>query len=274
MPFFSSLIFTGTRVGGQRERQVQAFETGTAYFARDYPSTTAYDAFSQKRETDEKDKWERKPPAKRANFDKLGTRSPWRADWEVVLGLKNATQDNVSKNGKGEEFAPAQREEMDEMTVNGSIARPWLLRGAEVSGILSNVSKLFNHGAGLLSEINRLRLKRGQEPLGADIRGDDLLKGALVSIKVMMCSRGAPEDLAVIYSVGDDEARKWEKDFKDGCLAAKGPDDESPEEIEVCFRSGCEDCRTQHFVSVIRSKTSARTDHRICYYWPILSFSR
>ena len=87
MAFFNSLIFTGTRVGGQRERQTHAFEAGTSYFPRDLPTSTGYDAYATARAKEEKARWDRKPPAKRPNYEKLGTISPWRADWHGILGL-------------------------------------------------------------------------------------------------------------------------------------------------------------------------------------------
>lgn len=86
MPFLPSLIHTGTRVGGQRERASQAFEAGAAYCPRDFPCTEFYNKCWDERAVKEKAKWDRTPPAKRANYKKLGTRSPWRADWKLCLG--------------------------------------------------------------------------------------------------------------------------------------------------------------------------------------------
>ena len=39
MPLLSSLTHTGTRVGGQRERETQRREAGCVYFPRDYVGT-------------------------------------------------------------------------------------------------------------------------------------------------------------------------------------------------------------------------------------------
>lgn len=226
MPFFSSLTFTGTRVGGQRERQTQAFEAGTAYFPRDYPSASGYEVYATAREEEEKARWERKPPAKRPNFEKLGTRSPWKADWEVVLGLAARVEE--------EGFVTTQREEqIAEVEQSTKAVPPWLLRGSEVSTILSSVSKLFNHGAGLLQEINRLRLKRSHDPLDGSIKADELLKAALISVRVKMCKRGAPDDLALIYSMTDDEIKKWEKALQKSKHNGVTLDEETLEEVEV-----------------------------------------
>lgn len=214
MAFFTSLIHTGTRVGGQRERQTQTFEAGTSYFPRDFPSTTLYEQYAKKRELEERAAWARKPPAKRINYKKLGTRSPWWADWEVVLGLAAAKESDESEE-PDEALVSTQREapqtepNMD-VDAEQSTARPWILRGTEVGTILTSISMQLNHTSGLLEAINKLRQKRAMVPLDVSTK-DDLLKGALVPIKVTMCTRGAPGDLAAIYSIEDDEVRLWNK---------------------------------------------------------------
>ncbi|KAH9927049.1 POP1-domain-containing protein [Amylocystis lapponica] len=222
MPLFSSLTYTGTRVGGQRERQTQAFEAGCAYFPRDYPCTDAYAAYADDREDEDRERWERKPPAKRTNFEKMGTRSPWRPDWGVVLGVEeppseliSAQRDDVAAEGRGEP---------------GKEARTWLLRGADVPAIVENLSSMLNPGAGLLDCVNQLRSKRKQDPLEASLRADELFKTALVLVRVILCGRGAPEDLAVIYSVDDDEARQWtnaEALRKQGTISLEEGEDET-----------------------------------------------
>ncbi|KAJ7670280.1 NUC188 domain-containing protein [Mycena rosella] len=195
IPFFSSLTFTGTRVGGQRERQTQAFEAGTAYFPRDYPFCAAHDAFVSARETEESARWERTPPAKRANYKRLGTRSPWRADWGVVLGLEASKDADV----------PTQREAGD------SDAQPWLLRGPTVRGLIARLHTTPPPGrsAALTDELNGLRRRRTMDPLA--VAPTALLLGALVRVRITMCTRGKPQDLGIIYAVDDAEARMWRR---------------------------------------------------------------
>lgn len=268
MAFFSSLTFTGTRVGGQRERQTQAFEAGIAYFPRDYPSSSGHDIYATAREQEEKARWERKPPAKRPNFEKLETRSPWKADWEVVLGLQSA-------DAEEEGYVTTQREEpVMEVEQGTKTVVPWLLRGSEVSAILSSISKLFNHGAGLLQEINRLRLKRGHDPLDGSIKADQLLKAALVSVRVKMCKRGAPDDLALIYSITDDEAKKWEKALQKSRNNGVALDEETPEEVEVGspdnLLAGPE---TDKSDAALRNQTSRIFSYRLRDHWAFFAFS-
>ncbi|KZT11889.1 POP1-domain-containing protein [Laetiporus sulphureus 93-53] len=205
MPFFSSLTYTGTRVGGQRERQTQAYEGGCAYFPRDYPLTAAYDEYADDRAEEERTKWERKPPAKRVNYEKLGTRSPWKPDWGVVLGLESSPEED--------DLVPTQREEPP-ATAGGTKTdrdiRPWLLRGTDAPSLVDKLmSTMLNPGAGLLDYMNQVRMKKGLSQLNGGFKADELWKGALVLVRVLMCGRGNPEDLATVYRVDDAEARKW-----------------------------------------------------------------
>ncbi|KAJ6619451.1 POP1-domain-containing protein [Mycena sp. CBHHK59/15] len=213
MSFFSSLTFTGTRVGGQRERQTQAFEAGTAYFPRDYPLCAAYSTYARQRETEERSRWERTPPAKRANFERLGTRSAWRPDWGVVLGIEEAPADLA--------LVPTQREA-------GSAVQPWLLCGSVVRMIVARLLTVADRAAALLEELDSLRRKRVLDPLTA--KPEALLQGALVRVRIMPCTRGNPEDMAVIYSVDDAEARMWGRVLGKS-RASTGADDDSPDEV-------------------------------------------
>lgn len=217
-------------MAGQRERQTQAYEAGALYFPRDYPFTAAYTTYSMDREKQERESWERKPPAKRVNYDKLGTISSWKADWATLLGLQRDSQER----GEEEGLVTTQRDIQvaDKGDVQKNV-KPWLLRGCETQKILDSVYKVFNPGAHLLEEMGRLRLKRSQEPFSVDLKAADLLQGALVNVKLVMCSRGAPEDLSIIYSVGNEEARRWEKLLQNFTTSAMDPEEETPEELQV-----------------------------------------
>jgi ribonuclease P/MRP protein subunit POP1 len=231
MAFLNSLIFTNTRVAGQLQRQTQAYEAGTMYYPRDYPFTRAYDTYALDRESTDKGAWERKPPAKRVNFEALGTKSPWCADWEVVLGISIQEEERPDSLA----FVTTQRETVSEMNAEKPIIKPWLLRGSEVPKILSSIFSVFNHGAIVLLEINKLRLKRGLAPLSNDVKSADLLKSALINVKISMCSRGAPQDLAAIYSLTDDLYKKWGKALLLRASSGISLEDETPQEAEVRY---------------------------------------
>ena len=226
MPFFSSLTYTGTRVGGQRERATQYFEACRPNYPTDYPATDAYDDYAEQREDEEKSRWERKPPAKRVNYSKMGIRSPWRADWEVLLGLVDPEEQNLDAMDESEDLLPAQREEASEpqevsndsrqtkltSRYNDEFPDPnrpraWLLQGPAVKPALDAAESSLICSTGLVHYLNSLRAKRGLESLDFSQKAEDIWKTALVMVKIRMCGRGKPEDLAVLYQLTDDEWR-------------------------------------------------------------------
>ena len=213
MPFFSSLTHTGTRTGGQLERQCQAFEAGTAQYPHDFPGTDACAELAEHHADQQRAAWLRRPPAKRPNFDKLGTRSPWRPDWGVVLGLEEPREaDDL------EDFLDTQRRPVEPAglppgqaaTETGpSEDKQWLLRGPDVPALVSTITTMLNPAAGLLVHVNQMRAKRRLDPLGGGVRTEALLKGALVQVSLTLCGRGRPKDFAVIYCMGDSETQMW-----------------------------------------------------------------
>ncbi|TCD70907.1 hypothetical protein EIP91_001216 [Steccherinum ochraceum] len=203
MPFFSSLTYTGTRVGGQRERQTQSFEAGLAYFPRDFPCTKSYNTYAEQKAVEDRSRWDRKPPAKRPNYEVLGTRSPWQPDWSVVLGCQPVQGEDLVETQRAEQYV---------------VVQPWLLRGRDIHKVLEGAATMFNNAAGLHDQINQLRKKRKLDPLDAVHRPQDLWKGALVRVKLRLVGRGSPDDLAVIYRVDDEEHDEWTAMFKEEAM--------------------------------------------------------
>ncbi|KAL4080470.1 ribonucleases P/MRP protein subunit POP1-domain-containing protein [Scleroderma citrinum] len=226
MALLSSLIYTGTRFAGQRERIKQYFEAGIPGFPVDYPSSRVCEVASEQHAESERGRWERTPPAKRASWEKLGTRSPWRADWGVVLGLESS--EAVATTAEG--FVTTQRETAQgNETVRGSVPsvrQPWLLRGSKVPSILADP---FTTPSEFLTQINKLRNKHHMPPLGKDVLAEDLWHTALVMIRAKMVRRGAPSDLANIYKMNDIEARKWLRAIGTTSSAVLGDADEPTE---------------------------------------------
>ncbi|KAJ4482259.1 POP1-domain-containing protein [Lentinula aciculospora] len=223
MAFFQQLTYTGTRIAGQRERKTQAFEAGTAYFPSDYPATSAYQTYALARAKGEMAKWTRTPPAKRANYKKLGTRSPWIPDWKVVLGWKEMPDELLTDEEDAEDvdmqgLVTTQREPespvpavADPVVDDDPPVRIWLLRGVEVSSIISQLSEVLVPGQSLLSTVNRLRAKRFLEPLEGTVKHEDLLKSALILVRITICSKGSSSDLSLVYSIPDAELQEWRK---------------------------------------------------------------
>lgn len=238
MAFLPSLLHTGTRFAGQRERMKQFFEAGVSGFPNDYPVVPAYDIITNDRAEQEKARWERTPPAKKPNYEKLGTRNAWRADWGVVLGLEKPTATQASRSGgrEEEELVTTQREnppDSDTMQVDeeNSDVQPWLLRGLRVSTMLSNA---FITPPQFLDEINKLRGKNHMPPLDTSLSAEDIIRSALLMVRAKMVRRGAPTDMANIYKMDDPEARRWIKTFgKEGQDVINQSDSSEPNEHEV-----------------------------------------
>lgn len=236
MPFLTSLIYTGTRVGGQRERAHQAFEAGAAYFPRDFPTSTAYEEFAAARALADEERWKRKPPAKRVNWDKLSTLDPWTSAWRVALGLgPEPGRDTRTDNESDVDMVPTQRDDPLPASVSDSTICPWLLHGPNARVIVENIARLLGPAPGLLSEINALRRKRELPPLDpSTVNPDALLRGALVHVRVTLCGRGAPDDMAFIYALEDSEARAWVKAHNPRGAVGYEVCEEPPDVVEVC----------------------------------------
>lgn len=204
MPFLSSLVFTGTRIAGQRERTKQYFEAGIPGFPLDYPSSHACEAGWEERGKQEEARWQRTPPAKRVSWQQVGTKSPWYPDWNSAVGLDapRSTSAAVEEVVSTQRTSPHSDTDTGE-TRSASLLRPWLLRGPKVPSILGNILLTPPE---LLHQINKLREKHGMAPFGDKIEAQDLWQTALVMVRVKMTSRGVPSDLAHIYRMDDSEA--------------------------------------------------------------------
>jgi len=216
-------MYTNTRVGGQRERQHQSFEAGAAYFPRDFPSSIAYLAHAHHQEIMEYDRWSRKPPAKRPNWTKLGTPSPFMPDWRRVLDLPPYSRDetDLAEDRDPWKFEtikclcgcdkrhPLQRElfqasevsEQPEASEDSKI-RTWLLRAQIRAPSSKNASMLLSPAAAVLDEINKLRLTHNMTPLGNEVKRREIVQGCAWLVRVTPVGRGSPDDLAMIIPVG------------------------------------------------------------------------
>ncbi|KAI0087814.1 NUC188 domain-containing protein [Irpex rosettiformis] len=232
MAFLPSLFHTGTRVGGQRERQTQSFESSRPFFPRDYPSTASYNKFVDERGDEERERWEKKPKAKRPSWEKLGVRSPWKPDWEVVLGLKEPSpfsEKASDENGDVEDLITADRSEdaMEvEVRAESFTCQPWLLRGLGITSLLTSMgsNSSENRVDALLSFVDNLRAKRSIPLLMAEasdvydpprVSPEDIYRSALVRIALRLVGRGCPSDMAIVYGMTDEEIVKSNQSKQD-----------------------------------------------------------
>jgi len=185
----------GIRVGGLRDRGNQAVESGAAFFPKDYPTTSTWKERIEIEAEEERQTWERKPPAKRANWEVLGTRSPWQPDWDVVLGIQKV---NVN-------LMPADRDEPDEgPDLEETI---WQFHGSKALNALEAMGGSSTPEAVLLDWVNNLRVQRGLERLA--LRPLALLNTALITVWITLTARGTAEPHGHIYYLPDAEVWEW-----------------------------------------------------------------
>ncbi|KAG8967748.1 hypothetical protein FRC05_001927 [Tulasnella sp. 425] len=241
MSFWSSITHTGTRVGGLREHKSQRYESGMPHFPEDYVGTQSYDLHWEKRATEESEKWERTPKAKKPPYDRMPapSRSPghevlWKPDWDGILGL--VAKQDIPILGKEPDLIPTQRpDDMDrildsiiqegtsELEDDGDVAwegiggnsnssgpdlqnrnGPWVLHSTHATNLLATLSSSsVSAHLEVLRHINGIRVKRGLRPLPED-DAENLTNSALVAVKIELCGRGTPDDISVIYDASAD----------------------------------------------------------------------
>ncbi|KAG9057294.1 hypothetical protein FS842_007652 [Serendipita sp. 407] len=185
MAFLSSLIFTGSRVGGLREVKSQALESGMPHFPDDFSGTLFGDESQQGRGMAAKAKWDRTPPAKRPSYTSLGTISPFSPDWAGICGV---TADPTPDEG----FAGTQR-------ANEAPVNPWLFYGQNTKSIVVELIAAEDPSVTLLDSLNSARGIRELPKL--ELAASDVLKGALILVRVEMIDRGVPTDMSIIYGL-------------------------------------------------------------------------
>ena len=188
MPFLTSLTYTGTLVGGQQQRDTQMLEAGVPRFPHDFPTTEPYREHTEVWEASERCLWERTPPAKRVNYERLGIDNPWKADWGKVL-----SRCTTAVAG----YAPTQRD----------VTHPWLLNKYLASAVLDGTAGASDPAAWLYAKLDGIRLAHGDTGLSLETSANDLWRDALVQVQVELHGRGTLGDLAAIYLLRSDELR-------------------------------------------------------------------
>lgn len=164
--FFASLVYASPRVAGQVARRQQAFEAAVPGYPQDAVGTKGFDEYEVRREVDERGFWERRPPAKRPNFAKLG--GGLDEVWSVGRGMRAVVERWAGDTLMSEEglwIVPAKKAAEMEMAVR---------EGGEVRNVVEGVA-------------------------GGKWRG------GLVQMRVDMVGRGRIEDLGVLYWLDDGE---------------------------------------------------------------------
>ncbi|GJN94122.1 hypothetical protein Rhopal_007196-T1 [Rhodotorula paludigena] len=199
MPFWTSLIYSTPRVGGQRERSHQFYEAGAPRFPEDFVGAPAFAEHEARRERDDKGYWERRPPAKRPSYAKLGTAHPWRAEMGEVLA---------------QAWARGSAGERDEQK------KPFLVPAKVAQGVLDAAARPATNGA-MDEDVPpspRARAKQLERHLvdewrtvsisSGSVSPASLLPHAMVRVKLTPCMRGVPQDLGLVYELDEETAKE------------------------------------------------------------------
>ncbi|GAA5918262.1 hypothetical protein JCM1841_002134 [Sporobolomyces salmonicolor] len=242
MPFFSSLAYSTPRIGGLRERSLQFYEAGAPRFPEDYPGTQAFGEWEERREQSERGYWERRPPAKRPNYQKLGTKEPWRVEMEGVLerawgegGEEEQEEGDLTakeqEKGKGTEKQPAAScsaqtgilppppaaATSSKTKEGGPYVVPLKVAKEVVSAVASRQPTSPSSSAMELdpaSSSSHNPAQSLQHSLFAawrsrsEMKENDahhLLRDAMVRVRLTPYGRGVPEDLGLVYELEDEQ---------------------------------------------------------------------
>ncbi|KAK9709281.1 Ribonucleases P/MRP protein subunit pop1 [Basidiobolus ranarum] len=185
MAFWKSFIFAGARFGGLRERYAMHFEAGLPCFPYDYPGTKAYREYSDQQKAKSEEVFNRKPPAKRPNYEKLKIEHPFEAPFHLLVGSKQPT----SKD------------------------KLWILRGKKAMNLLqsgfeeSNVNTSFDIiNKNLLENV----VSAGETRCIKLDEAPDAQR-AVVCVRIKMLDRGAPGSHSLIYVPSDSDYDTWNK---------------------------------------------------------------
>lgn len=192
MPFWQSLVFTGSLVTGYKERRNQYLEAGKPSFPEDYPNTSAGRAYWATRAATDELRWLRKPMSKRLNFARFQGNDPWKPNWhQLRLAQQHAlfTAEEEEVNG------------VSPKTFETWLLSAWLAQSDQLSIIAhSTVPAVALHNA-----VNRYREALNLVPIRTS-RAPALYQSCLVRGVLTCIDGGSPKDMAFIFRQRDDVA--------------------------------------------------------------------
>lgn len=185
MPFWQSLVFTGSLIAGYKERRNQYLDVGKPSFPEDYPNTSAgRDYWATRAATDEL-RWLRKPTSKRLNFARLKGNDPWKPNWnQLFLAQEHAlyTAEEEAING----INPKKFETW--------LLSAWLAQSEQMSVIANSTMP----EVALQQRVNSYREALKLAPILAS-NASALYRSCLVRGVLTCKDGGSPKDMAFIF---------------------------------------------------------------------------
>lgn len=177
MGFWLACIYRGARAAGVRELQSLALEQRMSYFPNDYPDTPAGQLHEKSLGEQLKSKFDKRPPAKRCNYVKLGICEPFSYPWEALIKTWNDGDTEMN------------------------LENMYVLRDSKALKVIDqlfNTTKIsFNRNTNMKSSNNGSRNKvEINENQLSKVFSDH--KQSIIHIEVKMVLRGVPDEHAII----------------------------------------------------------------------------
>jgi ribonuclease P/MRP protein subunit POP1 len=189
MPFWQSLVFTGSLIAGYKERRNQCLEAGKPSFPEDYPNTSAGRAYWATRAATDELRWLRKPMSKRLNFARFQGNDTWKPNWhQLCLAQQQAlyTAEEEESNG----IIPKRFETW--------LLSAWLAQSEQMSTIANSTVP----EVALQQAVNLYREALNLVPIRAS-SASALYRSCLVRGVLTLVDGGSPKDMAFVFSSQD-----------------------------------------------------------------------
>ncbi|GFZ46872.1 hypothetical protein JCM24511_04092 [Saitozyma sp. JCM 24511] len=204
--FLNSFAYAGCLVTALEERRAMYREAGRSCFPEHFgASCLAGLKWEEDKAREEERRWKRRPPGKRAEWDKLGTRWPFKPDWKAIIsGCKSDAPDRDAPIDEEASINAAPALPSVSTTPTNS---PWLLPDTFLP-MLRPMSTTASPATQLVKAINAFRSQRALAPMPSS-RAETIFDTAILHVRVEVLGRGSPGDMAEIHALDSEERGLW-----------------------------------------------------------------
>ena len=174
MAFWIALIYRGAKAVGLREQRSLSFEASGLTFPDCCPDTPSGAEMSSSRAAELRSVYNRRPPAKRCSYDKMGVFAPFHCPWlELVQGWMRSCEDRKDADADEQFFYCVRSRKLLQMLKDVC---------ADVDSRVKSSKSNSSHGCTTANVFTELH-QSGR---------------AIVKVSVIMMGRGAPSQFALI----------------------------------------------------------------------------
>lgn len=222
MSFWIALVYRGASTGGLQEAQTIALEQGVPFFPNDFPDTPAGEEYLAKIQEDGEAQYNKRPPAKRPNYSKLGNKSPFSPPWKVLVEEWSSTVPECSKKRKNTKQRTEATTTSQSTSANVVENDPSLVAGPMASSQPLCVLRSRSNLTIVRNCVARYQQKRGgkqhkmDDKLGEssdDVELTSIVKShpnTLVCVFLRMVGRSVPESNSSVAIPSHEDTSKFE----------------------------------------------------------------